>query len=357
MFPLLLCTYYISSGSYPASEERFAVLLPELTATCEAQTMARQQKGNDPMLKTFLKGAAAFVAGIGCGTVLASVATAQTDYAAIEANPGVWSISDEDSTVYIFGTVHILPPELDWQTSDVTAALADAETIYFEADVLSPESQAQMQALIPQLGLNAPGVTLSSLISDEAKGHMATIAGRLGAAPEALAAQMDPLQPWLASLTLAVLQIQMGGYDPESGVEAQLNGAAQAAGKQFGYFETVEEQLRFFADMPLELQVADFEVGIRQMVEDPDVLSGMVQAWAAGDLSQLDELFNDAMAETSPELYQRLIVDRNQAWIPQIEAALAGSEDALVAVGAGHLPGPQGVLQLLEAEGHTVTRR
>ena len=159
------------------------------------------------MLKKLLKGAAAFVAGVGCGTVLASVAVAQTDYAAIDANPGVWSISDEDSTVYIFGTVHILPPELDWQSETVLAALNDAETVYFEADVLSPEAQAATQALIPQLGLNPPGVTLTSMISDEARGHMAIIAGRLGAPADALAAQMDPLQPWLASLTLAVLQI------------------------------------------------------------------------------------------------------------------------------------------------------
>ena len=309
------------------------------------------------MLKKLLKGAAAFVAGVGCGTVLASVAVAQTDYAAIDANPGVWSISDEDSTVYIFGTVHILPPELDWQSETVLAALDDAETIYFEADVLSPEAQAATQALIPQLGLNPPGVTLTSMISDEARGHMAIIAGRLGAPADALAAQMDPLQPWLASLTLAVLQIQMGGYDPASGVEAQLNGLAQSAGKEFGYFEDVEQQLRFFADVPMELQVTDFEVGVRQMVEEPDVLSNMVQAWAAGDLDQLDTLFNDAMSNSSPELFQRIIVDRNIDWIPQIEAALAGSDNALVAVGAGHLPGPQGVLALLEAEGHTVTRQ
>ena len=309
------------------------------------------------MLKKLLKGAAAFVAGVGCGTVLASVAVAQTDYAAIDANPGVWSISDEDSTVYIFGTVHILPPELDWQSETVLAALGDAETIYFEADVLSPEAQAATQALIPQLGLNPAGVTLTSMISDEARGHMAIIAGRLGAPADALAAQMDPLQPWLASLTLAVLQIQMGGYDPASGVEAQLNGLAQSAGKEFGYFEDVEQQLRFFADVPMELQVTDFEVGVRQMVGEPDVLSNMVQAWAAGDLDQLDTLFNDAMSNSSPELFQRIIVDRNIDWIPQIEAALAGSDDALVAVGAGHLPGPQGVLALLEAEGHTVTRQ
>jgi uncharacterized protein YbaP (TraB family) len=309
------------------------------------------------MIKTSLKSAAKFLGGAFVGLALVSAASAQTDYAAIEANPGLWTISDEDSTVYIFGTVHILPPELDWQSAAVSAALEDAEIVYFEADVLSAEAQAEMQAILPQLAVNASGVTLSSMISDEAKGHIATIAGRLGQPPAAVMASLDPVQPWFASLNLAVQQIVMSGYDPASGVEAQLTAVAQEAGKQFGYFETVEEQLRFFAEMPLEIQLADFEVGVRQMVEEPELLTELVQAWAAGDMEALDETFSGAMRESSPELFQRLLVDRNIAWIPQIEAALAGSDDALIAVGAGHLPGEEGVLALLEAEGHIVTRQ
>ena len=307
-------------------------------------------------MKKLLKSTTALVAGLFAGLSLTAAASAQTDYAAIEASPALWSISDADSTVYLFGTVHILPPQLEWRTAAVDAALQDSEIVYFEADAVSAEAQAQTQVLIPQLGLNEPGVTLSSLISDEAKANMAAIAQSIGAPPEMLASQMDPLKPWLASLTLAILQIQAGGYDPTSGVEYKLTAAAQEAGKTFGYFETLEEQLRFFADMPLETQVADFEVGIAQMVDNPDVLTEMVQAWAVGDMATLDEVFNEGMRDSSEELYQTLIVQRNRHWIPQIEAVLAGSDDAFVAVGAGHMPGAQGVIALLEANGHTVTR-
>jgi hypothetical protein len=308
-------------------------------------------------MKTFLKSTAALGAALLAGLSLAGTAAAQTDYAAIEASPALWSISDEDSTVYLFGTVHILPPELTWRTPAVDAALDDAEIVYFEADAISPDAQAQMQSLIPQLGLNQPGVTLSSLISDQAKAHMATIAERIGAPPQVLAQQMDPLKPWLASLTLAVLQIQAGGYDPASGVEYKLTADAQESGKSFGYFETAEEQLRFFADMPMETQLAEFEIGIAEMVENPDMLTELVQAWAAGDMATLDRVFNEDMREASAALYQTLIVERNQNWIPQIEAALASDQDAFVAVGAGHMPGESGVIALLEANGHAVTRR
>lgn len=308
-------------------------------------------------MKKLLKSTTALVAGLFAGLSLTAAATAQTDYTAIEASPALWSISDEDSTVYLFGTVHILPPELEWRTAAITAAFADAETIYFEVDALSEESQAEAASLIPLLGLNDAGVTLSGLISDQAKDHVATIAGRIGAPADAFLAQLDPLQPWLASLQMAVLQMQASGYDPSSGVEAALNADAEAAGKAFGYFETIEEQLRFLSDSAIEVQVADFEVSVEQMVEEPEILTNMVQAWAVGDMDFLDGLINEEMRDASPELYERLIVQRNRNWIPQIEAALAGSDDAFVAVGAGHMPGDQGVIALLESNGHTVTRR
>jgi len=298
-------------------------------------------------VKKILKSTAALGAALLAGLSLAGAATAQTDYAAIEASPALWSISDEDSTVYLFGTVHILPPELTWRTPAVDAALEDAEIVYFEADAISPEAQQQVAALIPQIGLNESGVTLSSLISDEAKADMATIAERLGAPADVLAAQMDPLKPWLASVNLAVLQIVAGGYDPNSGVEARLSDAAREAGKEFGYFETVAEQLGFLSGQPLETQVANFEVGIAQMVEEPELLTEMVQGWAVGDMATLDRVFNQDMREASAALYQTLIVERNQNWIPQIEAALASDQDAF----------ESGVIALLEANGHAVTRR
>ena len=310
------------------------------------------------MLKSLAKCCAKFAGGGAVGVVLyAGVAAAQTDYTAIEADPALWSISDEDSTVYLFGTVHILPPELEWRTDALEAAFEDAETVYFEVDALSQESQAEMQALIPQLGLNAPGVTLSSMISEDARGHVATIAERIGAPADAFMAQLDPLQPWLASLQMAVLQMQAAGYQAGSGAEAALSADAEAAGKAKGYFETVEQQLRFLSDSPMEVQVADFEVGVEQMVEEPQILTELVQAWAVGDMDHIDRLINDDMRETSPELYERVIAQRNRNWIPQITAALDGSEDAFVAVGAGHMPGSEGIIALLEAEGLEVARR
>lgn len=300
--------------------------------------------------------AGALAAGLAWLGALAAPALAESDFASMEANPAIWRIASQGGDVYLFGTVHVLPPELNWRTDVINEALAGSQRIYFEADALSAEAQAEMTALIPQLGMNAPGVTLSSLISEEAQANLATMAERLGAPPGALENSLNPLQPWLAGLTVAVLQMQAAGYDPTSGVEHRLQAAGEEAGASFGYFETIEQQLRFFADMPLETQIADFEIGLAQALDEPDLLDRMVQAWATGDTDRLDDIMNDAMRDSSSDLYDVLIVQRNENWIPLIEDILESGESAFIAVGAGHVTGPQGVVNLLQARGHTVER-
>jgi uncharacterized protein YbaP (TraB family) len=300
--------------------------------------------------------AGAFAAGLAWLGALAAPALAESDFASLEADPAIWRIASAGGDVYLFGTVHVLPPELNWRTDVIEAALAGSDRIYFEVDALSPEAEAEMMALIPQLGFNAPGVTLSSLISDAAQANLARMAEQLGAPPGALEGSLDPLQPWLAGLTVAVLQMQAAGFDPESGVEQRLHAAAEETGASFGYFETIEQQLRFFADMPLETQITDFEVGLAQALDVPDLLDRMVQAWAVGDTDALDDIMNDAMRESSADLYEVLIVQRNENWIPLIEEILESGESVFIAVGAGHVTGPQGVVNLLQARGHTVER-
>jgi len=318
---------------------------------------AGQRKDHIAMLKKIAISAAVFATAFLAGAGLSQFERAHAqDYAAIDARPALWSISDEASTVWMFGTVHILPPDLDWRDERIDAALDSAETVWFEAEVFSEEAQGEAAALIPQLGLNPPGVTLTSMISQQGRDHMTVIAERLGASPAALAASLDPLQPWLAGITLAVTQIQAGGYEAESGVDRVLHVSASQSGKDFGYFETLEQQLRFFADMPMEAQLANLEVSLKEMAEDPQVLSRLVRAWAAGDTDRLDELLNASLRDAPGDLYDVLIVERNEAWIPQILDILDSGQDAFIAVGAGHMTGEHGVVALLEARGLSVTR-
>lgn len=287
---------------------------------------------------------------------LPAKAVAQSDFADIEASPALFVVEDEDSTVYLFGTFHLLPPALDWRTEAFDAAFDESDTLYLEADVISPETQTVAQALIPQLGFNEPGVTLSSLVSQDALDNVAQFADSIGVPADALITNMEPLKPWLASLQLAVMGIQSAGFAPNAGADIVLATQASEDGKSFGYFETIEEQLRFFADMPMDLQIAQFEVGTVELLNLQDGVTELVGAWATGDLDVLTEVMNGAMLETSPELYDTIIVRRNERWVPEIEAILDGSGTTFIAVGALHLPGEHGVIPLLEEAGYTVSR-
>lgn len=309
------------------------------------------------MIKKLLKGAAAFVAGIGCSAALTSAALAQTDYSAIEADPALWALSDEDSTVYLFGTIHVMPEALNWRTETVMAALDESEVVYLELDTQSPEAIAEIQRAFAARGMNDAGVTLSSLIDEDARADLAIMAERAGADPALLQAQLDPVKPWLAYLNMVLVYAATEGYLPEFAGEAQLTALAKEGGKSFAFFETAEQQVSFFADLPINRQVEIFEDALEEMADEPGGLSELVQSWASGDMSLLDTVINGDLRNDVPDLFERLFVERNRNWIPQIEAALDGSDDVFIAVGAGHLPGEMGVIALLEAEGYTVTRQ
>lgn len=309
-------------------------------------------------MKTALKSAACLAAWIACSISVSGAALAQPEDAALDASPALWSVSDADSTVYLFGAIHALPPELRWRSPAVEAALADSEILYLGADVMSGAAQETMTRLIQQRGLNPPGITLSALISDKAKAHMAAIATRLGMPADQLGAELDRLKPWLAGVTLGAMQMQADGrYDAASGVDAALAAGAQALGLELAFIETLEAQLGLLAGQPIDIQIAEFEASLARMVVYPDMNSALVRIWAAGDMSALYRDLNEVMRADMPATYDAVIVGRTQTFIPLIEAALGTDRNAFFSIGAGHMPGEEGVIALLEANGLRVTRR
>lgn len=290
-------------------------------------------------------------------SLFAAPAVAQTMDTERAGNaPAIWVLEDEDNKAYILGTIHLLSPETQWRTSFMDQILAEVDQVWFEADVTSPEAAANMQVLVPQLGLNPQGVTLSSMISDPAKANLAVLAERLGAPPAALTASLDPLQPWLASVSLAQASAQAAGFDAASGVEMVLMQALQPYDVQVEYFETAEQQLRFFAGLPMDVQVRDFESSLQQTIDEPELLQDLAEAWATGDVDTIDHMINDRMQADSPELYQVLIANRNIYWADQIDEIMMGDQDVLIAVGVGHLPGEEGLAEALRNAGYGVSQ-
>ena len=263
--------------------------------------------------------------------------------------PALWVVRDADSTLYLFGTVHVLRPTTGWSSPRVEAAFDSADDIWFE--ISDPDNQAAVMPLVQQYGLS-PDKPLSSILTAEEVAELDAAARTVGMT----AAQLDPMRPWLAGLTLSVAPLVKAGYDPQSGVELVLKARAEAAGKPIKAFETIDKQIRILATMdePVQLEF------IRQTLEDFDdaveMLDGMVDAWSRGDVAELDRVVVEDMKDAAPHVYQAILVDRNTDWANQIETLLQGSGTAFIAVGAAHLAGDDSVQALLAQRGVDVTR-
>ena len=268
---------------------------------------------------------------------------------AAHAEPAIWKASDADSEIWLFGSVHLLNEDSVWRTNILETALSEADLFYYEVP-LDAEAQAEIQALVQQRGLNGEGETLNGYLTDEQAALLEEIAPSVGLT----AAQMQPMKPWLANLTLGVMAIQKAGYNPQSGVEMKLIAETPDARERF--LETPEEQIMILSGGSDEVQAGALQATLEQLRDDPDLFDRMVAAWENGDADALDTLMVDSMKDVDPAVYEALIVRRNAAWVEDIKALMEGDEDALVTVGAGHLVGEGGVPALLQAEGYTVER-
>ena len=265
----------------------------------------------------------------------------------VRAEPALWVVRDPDSTVYLFGTVHLLKSDTAWRTPAVEEALARSGEVWFELAETGDEAASQKiaAALLPRLGFDRSSPLSSRLTATERR-EMAEAAATLGLQP----AQLEPMRPWLAALTFSLAPIVKAGYDPKLGVDTLLAAAARAQGKPIRAFETMEQQFRFFADLPPETELQMLREVLDDVDRGPQVLEALAAAWAAGDQSAFERLFVDELRD-SPELYEVLLDDRNEAWAEAIAERMKGAGVSFVAVGAGHLTGPDSVQAKLAARG------
>lgn len=260
------------------------------------------------------------------------------------SGPALWVVKDEDSTLYLFGTVHVLKPDTPWGTARVDQAFASADEYWFEIADLN--NQDGVLPLIQAKGIS-PDRPLSSLLTAEEMADLDAAARTVGAS----AAQLEPLRPWLASLQLALASITKAGYVPANGGDQILHARAAATGKPIKGFETAPQQIGFIADMSEEAQLAMLRSGLKEFDQADAMLGRMVSAWATGDVDGLDALIGQEMKAESPEMYAVMLTRRNQAWADRIQTLLAGSGTAFISVGAGPLAGADSLQAQLEQRG------
>ncbi len=252
------------------------------------------------------------------------------------AEPALWAIKDQDSTIYLFGTIHVLKPGVQWRSAKIDQALKSSDDLTLE--IIGADDPAVMQPLIVKYGLD-PSRPLSTKIAPDKYQHAIEVAQAGGVPPQAL----GMMRPWLAAVSLSMLPVIKAGYDPKGGVEFVLAGEVKAAGKPEKAFETPEQQIRFFADLPAKTEADFLNATLADIDEGVGKIDKMVAAWAAGDVAELEAEFVSEMKGQYPELYDLLITKRNQDWAQQLKTKLAGSGVSFVAVGSGHLVGPDSV--------------
>jgi len=273
---------------------------------------------------------------------------------ATEATPAMWKVTGVHGTVYLFGSIHVMKKDVHWETAKVKDALGASDTLYLEISGLDDASLQAAQPEIMQMGTD-PEHPLSTKISKDDVALLDSAVKGMGLPGEQA---LEPMQPWLVYLTISVLPAIQAGYDPNSGVDKKIEAEEKAAGKQVKGFETMSEQMHYVADTSAVLQAQMLHQALVDLPKSVSQTDAMVADWTHGDVEAIAKMDNDEMKVKYPELYDRLLVKRNERFSDTLAAMLKdpATGTVFVAIGAGHLAGPDSVLKMLETRGYTAAR-
>jgi uncharacterized protein YbaP (TraB family) len=262
-------------------------------------------------------------------------------------HPALWKVSDEDTTIYLFGTIHLLPQGKVWLDGPIAQALEKSDELVTEI----PETDVgETQGALLRRGILPSGQSLRDMMSEQERAKFeAAMAGF-----KLPAGAFDRFKPWYAGVVLATLPLARDGYDVSNGVEAALSNRNKALGHPRSGLETLDFQLSLFDTFPLMVQKRYlFEVIDALPTLDGDVKK-IIDEWGKGDPAKLAELMN--ADEDDPAMVATLLTDRNRTWASWIKARLAKPGTVFIAVGAGHLGGKGSVQDQLAAAGIATTR-
>ena len=257
----------------------------------------------------------------------------------VNASPAMWQVKDADTTIYLFGTFHLLDACRDWFRGSVKAAFDRSDELVIET--VLPENPAELQPLLMRLAVDPQGRTITSRLGEA---DAAKLRQQLG--PVADAFDQAKFEPWFINLTLSNLAAQKLNLNPELGPETVLRRAAAARNMPLSGVETVEFQFNIFDRQPDEAQVKS----LRETLADPDAavrtLRPMLETWSTGNSERLAQIVNEGTTE-DPQMHRVLLVDRNAAWARWIQERLQRPGTVFMAVGAGHLGGVGSVQEQL----------
>ncbi len=281
-------------------------------------------------------------ANAGAANVAAANTTAQANLP--DADPAMWVVRDEDTTIYLFGTFHLLDGRADWFNDEVRIAFDEAQELVTEVDMRGGQQQmaTEMQPLIIEYAIDGQRRKISDLLSADQNRILNEALATLGAPPGAF----DLFEPWFVSMSLSAVVAQRMGLTGENGAESVLLRAAEGRNMTLGAVETLESQIRIFDSMPREAQIAQLKESLDNLDEMNTILQRMLAVWNAGDAEGMERVMNEGLS-TNPALRRALLENRNRAWAEWIDERMDRPGVVFMAVGAGHLVGPDSVQTFL----------
>ncbi len=265
------------------------------------------------------------------------------------ARPPLWIVHARHSTLYLFGSVHLLPPGFDWAPEALVAALPKAREIWFELPIDQTTDTAAGK-LTAAYGFLEPGDRLANHLTADQDVRLKRVTAQLGVDYDAV----ESMRPWLAEVTLSLTVDEQEGATAGRGVEQQLQGLTPMSARRRA-LETPAEQIGFLAGATLADQIASLDATLHEITEDRQSFARVLNGWMTGDLGELETDALEPLRRASPALYRRLLTDRNARWADQLRGRLRdGRGVVVVVVGIGHLIGAQGVPERLRAMGFVV---
>lgn len=268
---------------------------------------------------------------------------ARTVNRGVDATPALWVVKDADTSIYLFGTIHVLKPDVRWFHGPVRKAFDRSDTLVLE--VLTPEP-AEVARRTIGLALDRDGPPLTQKLPADMRARYLALLQSLDV-PQA---QLDPFQPWYAAVFLSMAPLERLGYRADAGVEDVLRNAAARHGKSVVALETIDDQLGFFAALPEPTQLRFLTATVEDAERAEEEIGKMLGNWAAGRPDILAAEMNESLQDM-PDVAEMLLFQRNRRWADWIARRMAEPGTVFIAVGAGHLAGKGSLLDDLAALG------
>jgi len=259
-----------------------------------------------------------------------------------------WKVTGRDGAIYLVGSVHLLTKDFYPLHAALESAYKDSDLLVEEVDIADMTGPGAQMAML-QKGMQPSSTPIDKVLSPATMALLQKKAADLNLPIDAL----KQFKPWMIALTIEAMQWMKAGFDPQLGLDMHFYEQAKKDNKTVQGLETVEYQLARFDEMPPELQDHLLSETLKELDTEQASMSKLIEAWRTGDAPAVEKIvLKDLQQE--PQLYQRLLVERNKNWMPKLEALFTRRTRALVVVGAAHLVGPDGLLAMLKAKGFKV---